>query len=128
MAGESLPTAVRQLLARYIQSVEQLEVLLLVRSDPQRAWTSDEVYNVIRSSKASVTQRLERFTADGFLVEEAGEPRRYRYEPKTRELATAVDETASVYGTWRIRVIEAIFAPPSDPVQSFADAFKLRKD
>jgi len=39
-----------------------------------------------------------------------------------------VDETAAAYRNWRIRVIEAIFVPEVDAVQSFADAFKLRKD
>jgi hypothetical protein len=128
MAGESLPAAVRQLLSRYIRSVEQLEILLLVRSEPQRAWSCTDVYNVIRSSQSSVANRLESFAADGFLAVEPGEPKRFRYAPKTAELASAVEETATVYQTWRLRVIEAIFAPETDPVQSFADAFKLRKD
>ncbi|CAN5626015.1 hypothetical protein BH20VER1_BH20VER1_26930 [soil metagenome] len=128
MAGETLPPAVRQLLSRYIASVEQLEILLLLRGQPDRAWTCDQVYEVIRSSQASVAQRLQKFTADGFLREEPGPPRMFRYAPKDGDLAAALDETATVYQTWRLRVIEAIFAPAPDPVQTFADAFKLRKD
>ncbi len=66
MPDETLPPAVKQLLSRHIRSVEQLEVLLLLRGSPDRTWTSVEVYDVIRSSPASVTQRLEAFTAAGF--------------------------------------------------------------
>ena len=128
MAAEALPPAVRQLLSRYIRSVEQLEVLLLLHSQPKRAWTADAVYDVIRSSKSSIAQRLATFTADGFLAEEAGSPTTFRYAPKDEALRAAVQETATLYQTRRIRVIEAIFAPEVDPVQSFADAFKLRKD
>jgi hypothetical protein len=127
-SADALPPAVKQLLSQYIRSVEQLEVLLLVQSQPNRAWTAGEVYDVIRSSKASVEERLKAFTSFGFLVEEPGPPARFRYAPKDAELRTAVEATASVYQTWRIRVIEAIFAPEIDPVQSFADAFKLRKE
>ncbi|MBA2269226.1 MAG: hypothetical protein H0W20_01345 [Chthoniobacterales bacterium] len=127
MPDETLSPAVKQLLSRHIGSVEQLEVLLLLRGSPERAWTSAEVYDVIRSSPASVSQRLEAFTAAGFLAKEEGSPLRFRYAPN-HSLRSAVDETAAAYRNWRIRVIEAIFAPEVDAVQSFADAFKLRKD
>jgi hypothetical protein len=83
---------------------------------------------VIRSSKASIADRLKAFTNDGFLAEENGPPASFRYAPRSEELRHAVEQTARVYQTHRIRVIEAIFAPVVDPVQSFADAFKLRKD
>ena len=128
MSAEALSPAVKQLLSRYIRSVEQLEVLLLVQSQPNRAWTADAVYDVIRSSKSSIAERLATFTAHGFLVEENGSPTTFRYAPKDEALRAAVQEAATLYQTRRIRVIEAIFAPEADPVQSFADAFKLRKD
>jgi hypothetical protein len=127
MANDDLPSAVKQLLARYIRSVEQHEVLLLIASQSSRTWTASDVYEVIRSSKASIADRLQAFTKEGFLVEEQASPG-YRYAPKSEELRRGVEETARVYQTHRIRVIEAIFAPVVDPVQSFADAFKLRKD
>ena len=57
MPDETLSPAVKQLLSRHIGSVEQLEVLLLLRGSPERAWTSAEVYDVIRSSPVSVSQR-----------------------------------------------------------------------
>jgi hypothetical protein len=128
MASDDLPPAVKQLLARYIRSVEQLEVLLLFAGQSSRAWTATDVYEVIRSSRTSIADRLQAFTNDGFLAEERGSPPSYRYAPKSDDVRRAVEETARVYQTHRIRVIEAIFAPVVDPVQSFADAFKLRKD
>ena len=128
MSSDALPPPVKQLLAQHIQSVEQLEVLLLLRSQPQRAWVAAEVYDVIRSSQSSIAARLKDFTAAGFLLEENGNGPTYRYAPKDENLRSALDQTAAAYQTWRIRVIEAIFAPEIDPVQSFADAFKLRKD
>ena len=125
MADDALPPSVTQLLAQHIQSLEQLEVLLLLRSQPQRAWTVAEVFEVVRSSPASIAARLQKFTAEAFLIEEKGA---FRYAPKDQNVAAAVEQTATCYQTSRVRVIEAIFAPPTDPVQSFADAFKLRKE
>lgn len=128
MANDTLPAAVRLFLARHIQSVEQLEVLLLLRSEPQRAWTVGEVYDVIRSSTASIASRLKTFTNDGFVTEEATSSPAFRFAPKDENLRMAIDQTATAYQVSRVRVIEAIFTPASDPVQTFADAFKLRRD
>ena len=126
--SEQLSPAVRRLLSRHIRSVEQLEVLLLLHGQPSRFWSAKEVYDVVRSSESSIVERLSAFTKLGFLVEENGSPPTFRYAPQEQDLRSAVDEAAIAYRTWRIRVIEAIFAPEVDPVQSFADAFKLRKD
>lgn len=127
MAGETLPTSVQQFLSKYIRSLEQLEVLLLLRNNPDRSWTSADVYEVVRSSRASVEERLESFVQLGFLVKEDCSPRTFRYAPADN-LGAALDETASAYQMWRLRVIEAIFTPAADPAQRFADAFKVRKD
>jgi len=127
MSGETLPTSVQQFLSKYIRSLEQLEVLLLLRNSPKRSWTSAEVYEVVRSSRASVEERLEQFVLLGFLGKDDGPPSTFRYAP-TDNLATAVDDTAGAYQKWRVRVIEAIFTPVEDPAQRFADAFKVRKN
>jgi hypothetical protein len=102
-------------------------VLLLLRNSADRSWTSGEVFEVVRSSRPSVEERLESFVQLGFLAKETGLPSTFRYAP-TDSLAAAVDETAGAYQKWRVRVIEAIFAPVADPAQRFADAFKVRKD
>ena len=127
MAGETLPTSVQQFLSKYVRSLEQLEVLLLLRNGADRSWTSAEVYEVVRSSRSSVAERLEAFVQHGFFTKENGSPPTFRYAP-TGNLGAAVDEAAEAYQKWRVRVIEAIFAPVVDPAQRFADAFKVRKD
>ena len=127
MAGETLPTSVQHFLSQYIRSLEQLEVLLLLRNSPHRSWAPAEVYEVVRSSRSSVDERLKIFVHLGFLATEDGPPATFRYAP-TDNLAAAMDETASAYQKWRVRVIEAIFTRAEDPAQRFADAFKVRKE
>ncbi|MGV3533595.1 MAG: hypothetical protein ACO1QR_14605 [Chthoniobacteraceae bacterium] len=126
MASDAIPTQVREFLRQHIQSVEQLEILLLVAASPEREWSIGAVYEVIRSSERSVTTRLEEFTAKGFLVCSPGPPATYRYAPKNEMLRSGVTETAKVYLERRVRVVEAIFSPDLDPLQGFADAFKFR--
>jgi hypothetical protein len=128
MAHEAFPDSAKQFLSRYIHSLEELEVLLLLRRGADRAWSVAQVYEVIRSSERSLEKRLQIFAAEGFLVEEKGPPSAFRYAPSSEELRSAVEQIATSYQLSRVRVIEAIFAPEVDPVQKFADAFKLRKE
>ena len=128
MASETLPEPVKRFLSRYIHSLEQLELLLLLRAHPARLWTVVQVYEVIRSSQASLQKGLESFAREGFFAEEKESVPGFRYAPRDDELREAVEQVAASYQLSRVRVIEAIFAPEIDPVQTFADAFKLRKD
>ena len=127
MSGESLPSTVRDFLVRYIRSLEQLEVLLLLRNDPERCWTPEEVYEAVRSSVPSIRERLEELAKTGFLTKNQEQPPIFRYAPNA-ELSRAVDDTAEAYRIWRVRVIETIFSAESDPLRSFSDAFRFRKE
>jgi len=126
VASDAISTQVREFLRQYIQSVEQLEILLLLAGTPNREWTLGAVYEVIRSSERSVATRLDEFTEKGFLACTPGPPATYRYTPKNEMLRSGVTETAKVYQERRVRVVEAIFSPDLDPIQGFADAFKFR--
>ena len=45
--SEQLPDDVQRFIIEHINSVEQLEALLLVRSDPARVWTTEEVSHAL---------------------------------------------------------------------------------
>jgi hypothetical protein len=106
--------------------MEQLEVLLLLSSQPEKEWTAEAVFSEIQSSPASVAQRLQEFCDKGFLIQPS--PNFFRYSPKTVALFNTVRTLAAAYKEKRVKVIELIYRKPVDDVQSFADAFKIRKD
>lgn len=106
--------------------MEQLEILLLLSSQPERDWSPEAVFTTIQSSQASVAQRLQEFLEKGFLTQT--DPPLVRYAPKNQALAAAARALAVAYKQKRVKVIELIYRKPVDDVQSFADAFKLRKD
>ncbi|HTU80889.1 MAG TPA: hypothetical protein VMF61_02105 [Candidatus Acidoferrales bacterium] len=72
----------------------------------------------------SVHLRLGRLIDSGLV---AGEGSSYVYAapPEADEL---VRRLAELYADRRTAVIERIFSEPRDPLQSFADAFRLRKE
>jgi hypothetical protein len=124
----SIPPRVRQFIIDHIDSVMQLEMLLLVAAPPQRAWTAKDLADLLRIDPAWVETQLRAMTAGGLVVAQQPDPAAFRYEPRSAELSQAVDELAKTYADRRVTVIGLIFAKPIDKIRSFADAFRLRKD
>ena len=110
---------------RHIESVEHLEILLLLAAQ-ERSWTGAEIFQKIQSSQASVDQRLESLVAAGLLAKD--DNGQFRFAPKDEDTRKVVKDLAEAYRTRRVRIIEAIYTRKTDAVQSFADAFKFRKD
>jgi DNA-binding IclR family transcriptional regulator len=108
-----LPVNVQQFIADYIESVEQLEILLLLSDSPNRFWTVNEVFRAIQSSSASVAERLETLSIQGFL-EKDPKFSFYRYKPQSEQLSERVNELRNSYESRRVKVVEAIFSRSAD--------------
>ena len=120
-----LPEDVHRFLHQHIDSVEQLEVLLLLRRSPERGWTSDEVASTVYSHPTSVVRRLALLLGQGLLREtEAG---CYQYAPRTAELHAAVTHLDEMYRERRVAVITLIASKPVQNVRAFSDAFRIRR-
>jgi predicted transcriptional regulator len=120
---------VRKLIAEHIVSVEQLEVLLLVRERSGESWTPEGISEVIRTSASSAEQRLRDLEARGFLSRERGEDggERYRFAPNGR-WDHALSRLADLYAERHYTVIELIFSKPIQNLRVYSDAFLFRKE
>jgi predicted transcriptional regulator len=125
MPESGLPLDVQKFIAKYIESVEKLEILLLLGNTPEKQWSAEQVDQEIKSNQSSINQKLQNLCSDGFLEYQDGH---YRFQPKSVELAQAVTALAACYQTRRIKVIEAIFSKGTDELRNFANAFRLRKE
>ena len=114
---------VRQLIARHIVSIEQLEILLLLREHRARAWSPAEVNDRIQSSLPSVSDRLADLVRRGlFRRDDDG----FRYDaPADQDVIIA--ELAGEYRDRRYSVIDLIFSKGSGKLKVFADAFRVKK-
>ena len=128
MSQAEIPQVVRAFIAQNIESAELLETLLLVHSAPEREWSPDDVARSIYSVPASAIRRLEQLVALRMAARAGDADPAYRYAPGTADLARQVDALAAAYRANRVGVINLVYATPPDPLRSFADAFKLRKD
>lgn len=126
-ASSGIPPEVLDLIALHIDSVEQLEVLLLLHGTRDRSWTPAAASEELRTNESSTRERLADLAHHG-LVALDRPPDQYRYLPRTPEQARAVAGLAEAYATRRVSVITHIFAKPLDKIRSFADAFRLRRE
>ena len=126
--ASGIPEPVRHFIAQHVESVEQLEVLLHLRAHADRAWTADEVAQALHIDAASAARRLDDLCGRGVLAAAEESPRRYRYSPALPAVDAVVGSLAEAYATRRVSVISLIFAKPTDTIQTFADAFRIRRD
>ena len=128
MAEGGISPDVKRFISEYIDSVELLEVLLLVRGGGEKEWRVDAVSRELRSTPESVANRLKDLCARGLLARKDEPVPLYHYNPGTKELDAAIKELARIYMERRASVIDLIFSKPIDTLRHFSDAFKFRKE
>jgi hypothetical protein len=126
-SDKPVPEAVDRFLARYVQSIEYLEILLLLADQPDRRFTADEIAQAIYSVSGSATRRLDRMVADRLVESFDESPRSYRFAPEDARLNGLVSQVAETYRERRVAVITLIASRPMDNVRAFSDAFRLGK-
>ncbi len=128
MSDAAIPLRVQRFIATHIDSIEKLEVLLLLRARAEKEWTPRDVSQELRITESSALARLEDLAARRLLVEAGGGALAYRFSPASTEDAQDVSELQGVYSSRRVSVISFIFSKPLDRVRGFADAFRLKRD
>jgi hypothetical protein len=129
VSESDIPKPVRDFVTEHIDSVLQLEVLLLLVAQPARWFTPDDVGTELRIEPRWVSSQLERLCAANVLTcNSDARPASYRYDSTRTDQDAAVQGLAAAYAQRRVSVISLIFSKPVDRLRSFADAFRLRKD
>lgn len=121
MAHSDIPKNVRQLIVRHIDSVQQVEILALLRGEPDREWPVADVSRALHIAPSACSAWLDAFAAAG-LVDATGAG--YRHATRSRD----ADDLVDCYSRRRLAVIDSIYNKPSTAIQSFSDAFRIRKD
>jgi hypothetical protein len=123
-----IPEEIVQFIVEKIDSIAQLEALLLLRREQQAPWTAAALAQRLYISEKQTLDALERLRADGLVTVTTGELDTFHYEPVSRELRDLVDRTAAVYAKQLVPVTNLIHSKPKTRIQQFADAFRIRKD
>jgi hypothetical protein len=123
MKDDPVPADVYAFIQRHIDSVAQLEALLLLRSTPDKGWAAHDVAQRLYAPEGEIADVLSRLAADALIVFRDG---LFRYDCAP-ELRAKIDNLAKAYARHLIPVTNIIHAKPRR-IREFADAFKFRKD
>ena len=127
MAEQFIPDDVTRFVLDKIDSVAQLEAVLLLRGDQKKEWSVAALAARLYISEAQTAELLLGLRAQG-LAAGAQEPTAYRYQPETAELTEMVDRLAEIYARQLVAITHLIHSKQKPRIQAFADAFRLRKD
>ena len=123
---EPLPEPVRRLLLDRIDSIAQLEVLLLLHRSAPQAWDAAQVGGELRIEPAWAAEQLALLRERQLLVESPPDSGLHLFEPASPDLAKAVELLAGSYADRRVAVIALLYSRPAG-IRAFADAFRFRK-
>lgn len=127
MADDLIPDDVRQFIVDKIDSIAELEGLLLLSGNPETEWDDEALAQRLYASRQQAEEVLAHLYSLGFLAVNQSQSPAYRYQPASPKLAEMVDRVADVYSKYLVPVTNLIHDKPQTRVQQFADAFKLRK-
>ncbi|MDY6949484.1 MAG: hypothetical protein SXG53_27685 [Pseudomonadota bacterium] len=114
-------------LAESIDSVPQLEALLLLWREPNKWWGVEELGARLYVSTADA-DGIVRALCTRRLVTSEGQPPLYRYSTDWDQSGTLLPEVYEAYRHNLVRVTTFIHSRASSAVRAFARAFEMKKD
>ncbi len=125
LTDDGPPPDLRDLIRRYFDSVESVEIVLLLRRSPQTFWAADAVSVQLGIQREVAAAKLGALAANGILAL-GPETHAYRYAPATDEIGRSVDDLAAAYAGRRLTVINTIYSANLERLRTFSNAFKVK--
>jgi hypothetical protein len=82
MAEDPVPDEIKQFILRHLDSIGQLEALLLLRGNPGEEWGARAVARRLYIREQEAAPILARLTKSGFIAASMSEPTVYKYQPQ----------------------------------------------
>ena len=124
----TVPGDVARFITENVSSLEQLEVICLLRDTAPREWRPEEVSREIGSSLMSIGNRLAHLASERFIkVRHTERGPVYQHGPESEEIASLIDAAAKLYRERRLAVIDLVYGRPENDLRAFSDAFMLKK-
>ena len=116
-----------EFIERAVDTIHQLEILMLLRRSHDRFWRVDEIAAELQMTAATVASSVSGLHANGVLAVEDTNPAAYRYEPRSIGLHAGVESLAASYEADPLPVLRAVLNKPPRALQTFSDAFLARR-
>jgi hypothetical protein len=127
LGREPIPEELRRFILTSVRSVPYAEAFLLFRNARGADLDMRALSQRLYLSERKASELAQELHAAGVLERDAHNPKLYRYQPASRELASMLDMFAAFYSTHLVEVTQLIHSVSARRAIQFADAFKLRK-
>jgi hypothetical protein len=124
LAEDLIPEDLRDFILRHIDSIAELEALLLLRRNPDGIWRAAAVAERLYITDSEASTVLEHLCSLELVTCNDGN---FRFAGLSGEQNQLVERIASVYARHLIPVTNLIHSKPRR-LREFSDAFKFRKD
>jgi hypothetical protein len=123
MDDDGIPAELREFITNSIDSVGQLEALLLLRNNADEGWDAPQLARRLYVSETEAAAILAHLVERGFVIEQDASHRYHRAGPQV----DLIDRLAGAYAHQLIPITKLIHAKPRG-IRAFADAFKIKRD
>ena len=127
MNAPDIPERVLQFIADKIDTVPELETLLLLWQDTNKHWDADEISARVYVPRETASLILRSLHQRGLAAQDSLSAT-YRYSANWDTSGTLMEEVATVYRRHLIQVSTFIHSGASRSVRDFARAFDLKRD
>jgi hypothetical protein len=112
-----------------VPTVDAAELLLLLQREPERWWTAEEAAGALLPGASVKEAEVVRYFGifQGAALLAIGPDKRAQYRPAFAALEAHVRILAQAYSERPVTLIRVIYALRDSSIQSFADAFKLKR-
>jgi hypothetical protein len=128
MSVPGIPENVLQFIAEKIDTVPQIEALLLLWENPQHDWSEQELASRIYVSSEDAASILQALQRRQLIALASAAPVTYRYSTEWDPAGELMSEVAGTYRRHLVPLTTYIHSRASSAVREFARAFDLKKD
>lgn len=113
------------MIARHLDSVESIDILLLLRRSPQTYWGSPAIAEQLGIAPDIARAKLDALRGAN-LVAVGEQTGAFRYGPPDERTRIAVDELAAAYANRRVSVINTIYSENLERLRAFSNSFRVK--
>jgi hypothetical protein len=100
----------------------------LLKGEPERGWDVEEIAKSLYLTPEMAAALLAELQRRGWAQAAPASAVRFSFCSQGNETDALIDELGEIYQERRVAVITQIYSKPLNKVQTFADAFRLRRE
>lgn len=113
------------MIQRHLATMDHVELLMILRGSREDSFTLPQLSERMRKPPPMVDQCLESLTRAGLAAQLSDGT--YRYAAREETLDRTAESVVRLYNERPVTLVRLLYERPPTAVNTFADAFKLRK-